>query len=184
MKTIELRAPLREEELRKLRAGDLVSISGDIYTARDAAHRRLIELLDAGKELPLDLDGQIIYYAGPAPARPGQAIGPVGPTTSYRMDAYTLPLLQRGLKGMIGKGQRSEDVVRGIREYGAPYFGAIGGAAVLLAKCVRSCEVVAYEDLRSEAIHKLSVDGFPAVVVIDTEGNDLYKLERMKYEIA
>lgn len=181
MKSIDIRTPLGDGDVRALRSGDAVSIRGTIYTARDAAHRRLIEALDAGRELPLPLAGQIIYYAGPAPSRPGQIVGPVGPTTSYRMDAYTLPLLARGLKGMIGKGHRSEDVVTGMVEHGAVYFGAIGGAAALIARCVRSCEIVAYEDLGAEAIHALTVEAFPAIVIIDAQGNDLYRTERAKY---
>ena len=174
-------APLTEETARQLRCGDNVLISGVIYTGRDAAHKRLCELLDAGKPLPVDLTNAIIYYVGPAPAQPGQVIGSAGPTTSYRMDAYAPALLDQGLKGMIGKGKRSPEVVASMEKNGAVYFGAIGGAGALLAKCIKKAEIVAYEDLGAEAIRRLEVEDLPAVVIIDSLGNNLYEQGRAEY---
>ena len=167
--------PLTAEKTKELRAGDNVLISGVIYTGRDAAHKRLVELVQEGKELPVDLRDQIIYYVGPAPAKPGQAIGSAGPTTSYRMDAYAPALLDLGLKGMIGKGKRSDEVVASMMKNEAVYFGAIGGAGALLSKCIKKAEVVCYEDLGAEAIHRLEVENFPVMVVIDSFGNNLYE---------
>lgn len=181
---IKIKTPIdNDEEIRKLKAGDSVLINGVIYTARDAAHKRLIELINKGEELPMDLKGQFIYYVGPAPAKPGYAIGSAGPTTSYRMDPYTPPLLRLGLKGMIGKGLRSKEVIDTMKEYGAVYFGAVGGAAALISKSIKKAEVVCYEDLGAEAIHKLLVEDFPAIVVIDSKGNNLYESEPKKYKI-
>lgn len=177
----KIKAPLTDEEVRALKAGDSVLVSGIIYTGRDAAHRRLMELIGRGEELPVDLQGQIIYYVGPAPAKPGYAAGSAGPTTSYRMDPYTVPLLERGLKGMIGKGERSKEVIEGMKKYGAVYFGAVGGAAALIARSIKKVEVVAYEDLGTEAIHRFYVENFPAIVVIDSHGNNLYDTEPPKY---
>ena len=171
----KLTTPLDENSLKELRAGDSVLISGTIYTARDAAHERLVALMQAGDELPLPLAGQIIYYAGPTPARPGSPVGALGPTTSGRMDAYAPMLIKAGLKGMIGKGKRNEAVKRAMTEHKAVYFGAIGGAGALLAKSVVSREVIAFAELQSEAISRLSVVDFPCVVVVDTYGNDLYE---------
>ena len=173
--------PLTAEKTRELRAGDNVLISGVIYTGRDAAHKRLVELVNEGKELPVDLKEQIIYYVGPAPAKPGQAIGSAGPTTSYRMDAYAPTLLNLGLKGMIGKGKRSDEVVESMIKNEAVYFGAIGGAGALLSKCIKKAEVVCYEDLGAEAIRRLEVENLPAVVIIDSQGNNLYQLGRQQY---
>jgi fumarate hydratase subunit beta len=182
MSAIKLTAPITDDSvLEKLKAGDLVLISGVIYTARDAAHKRIVEALDRGEEPPFDLKGQIIYYAGPAPAKPGRPIGSVGPTTSYRMDPYAPRLLEVGLKGMIGKGSRSKEVIEAIKKFKGVYFGAVGGAAAYLARCVKSAEIIAYEDLGPEAVRRLVVVDFPAFVVNDIYGNDLYKMGRCKY---
>lgn len=178
---IRLETPLTEEKSRTLKAGDQVLISGKIYTGRDAAHLRMVAALNNGEPLPVNLENQIIYYVGPAPAKPGEVIGSAGPTTSYRMDDMTLPLLEKGLKGMIGKGLRAEKVVEGMKTHGAVYFAAIGGAGALIASCVKSSRVIAYEDLGPEAIFELEVIDFPAIVVTDSEGNDLYKTEKQKY---
>ncbi len=167
--------PLTDEAVKQLRIGDAVVISGVIYTARDSAHKRLIEALDRGETLPVDFKGQIIYYAGPAPAKPGRPIGSVGPTTSYRMDPFAPRLIEVGLKGMIGKGNRAPEVIEAQKKFGAVYFGAIGGAAALMAQAVKKAEVVAFEDLGPEAIRRLEVEDFPAVVVNDAFGGDLYK---------
>ena len=173
--------PLTLEKTRDLHCGDNVLISGVIYTGRDAAHKRLVELLQQGKELPLDVKDAIIYYVGPAPAQPGKVIGSAGPTTSYRMDAYAPALLDIGLKGMIGKGKRAPEVIESMKKNGAVYFGAIGGAGALLAKCIKKAEVIAYEDLGAEAIRRLEVEDLPAVVIIDSEGNNLYEQGRADY---
>jgi fumarate hydratase subunit beta len=173
--------PLTDEIVKDLKIGDSVLISGIIYTGRDSAHKRLVETLEKGEKLPIDIFGQIIYYAGPAPAKPGKPIGSVGPTTSYRMDPYAPRLIAEGLKGMIGKGNRSDDVVKAQQEYKAVYFGAIGGAGALMAKAVKEAEVVAYDDLGPEAIRRLVVEYFPAVVVNDCYGGDLYKEGLAKY---
>lgn len=173
--TIKLTTPLSESDVGKLKIGDNVLLDGIIYTARDTAHKRLVELLKAGKELPFDPRGQVIYYVGPAPARPGKVIGPAGPTTSYRMDPYTPILLEHGLKGMIGKGNRGEEVIEAMKKYKAVYFAAVGGAAALIARSIKKAEVVAYEDLGAEAILRLEVQDFPVIVVNDIYGNDLYE---------
>ena len=167
--------PFTRENASALTAGDSVLISGTIYTARDAAHARLAELLEEGRPLPIPLRDSIIYYVGPTPAKPGQAIGSAGPTTSYRMDRYAPRLIERGLRGMIGKGDRSQEVVDSMVKCGAVYFGALGGAGALLSQCVTACRVVCYEDLGAEAIHELTVVDFPATVAIDTKGNSLYE---------
>lgn len=167
--------PLSEECAKELKAGDIVSITGVIYSARDAAHKRMTETLAKGGELPFDIKDATIYYLGPSPAREGQVIGSAGPTTSGRMDAYTPQLLQLGLRGMIGKGKRSSEVIETMKKTGAVYFAAVGGAGALLSKHITKCEVIAYEDLGTEAIHKLYVEDFPAIVVIDCEGNNLYE---------
>lgn len=173
--------PITREMARELKSGDDVLLSGVIYTARDAAHKRLVELLEAGKELPIDIANATIYYVGPAPAQPGQVIGSAGPTTSYRMDAYAPALIAEGQTAMIGKGKRNEHVVNAMKEYGAVYFGAIGGAGALLSKCIKKAEVVAYEDLGAEAIRRLEVENLPVTVIIDCEGNNLYENGRAKY---
>lgn len=173
--------PLTAEKAAELHCGDNVLISGVIYTGRDAAHKRLVELIDEGRELPFDINDSVIYYVGPAPARPGQVIGSAGPTTSYRMDAYAPKLLDLGLKGMIGKGKRSDEVVASMKKNGAVYFGAIGGCGALLAKCIKKCEIVCYEDLGAEAVRRLEVENLPAVVVIDSQGNNLYEEGRKNY---
>jgi len=174
-------APLTREAARSLKAGESCLITGTIYTARDAAHKRLCELVAQGKELPLDIKDAIIYFVGPTPAKPGQAIGSAGPTTSYRMDAYSPTLISIGLTGMIGKGKRSDEVVAAMKEHGAVYFGAIGGCGALLSKCIKKAEVIAYDDLGAEAIRKLEVEDFPVVVIIDSEGNNLYQSGREEY---
>jgi fumarate hydratase subunit beta len=171
---IRISTPLSDKDVEKLKAGDRVLISGVIYTGRDAAHKRLIGLLKEGKSLPFDIQGQVIYYVGPTPAKPGRAFGSAGPTTSYRMDAYAPSLIERGLKGMIGKGMRNDAVKEAIRRHKAVYFAATGGAGALLGKRVKKAEVVAYEDLGPEAIRRLEVEDFPAIVVNDVQGNDLY----------
>jgi fumarate hydratase subunit beta len=171
---VEIKTPLTEEVARNLKAGDSVFITGTIYTARDAAHKRLLEGLEKGDASPLDLAGQIIYYAGPAPAPPGRPIGSVGPTTSYRMDSFAPKTMELGLRGMIGKGPRGKDVVDAMKKYGAVYFAAVGGAGALLAQCVKAAKVVAYEDLGAEAIRELTVERFPAIVAIDSNGASLY----------
>ncbi|MEG1287202.1 Fe-S-containing hydro-lyase [Clostridium sp.] len=173
--------PLTEEKILGLKAGDSILLSGIIYTARDAAHKRLIDLIRQKKELPLNIDGEIIYYVGPSPAKPGEVIGSAGPTTSYRMDSYSPELLDLGLKGMIGKGDRSEAVIESIKKNKSIYFGAIGGAAALIGKCVVKSEIIAYEDLGAEAIRKLEVKELPLIVVIDSNGNNLYKIGQEAY---
>lgn len=178
---IAIRTPLSREQARSLKAGDSCLLSGTIYTARDAAHKRLCDLLAAGKSLPIDITDSIFYFVGPTPAKAGQAIGSAGPTTSYRMDAYSPALIAKGQLGMIGKGKRSPAVVEAMKQYGAVYFGAIGGCGALLSQCVKKAEVVAYEDLGAEAIYKLEVENFPVIVVIDTNGNNLYESGRADY---
>jgi len=179
--TIRIKAPLTEEEVRKLRAGDRVLVSGVIYTARDAAHKRMVEAVKEGRPLPFDLEGQIIYYVGPCPAKPGQVLGSCGPTTSGRMDPYVPAILEQGLRGMIGKGSRSEAVVEAMKKHGSVYLAAVGGAGALAAKTVKKCDLIAYEDLGPEAVRRLEVEDFPAVVCIDTEGNDLYETGRAQF---
>ncbi len=175
MAEYRLTLPLSDADVQMLRAGDTVLLSGEMLTGRDAAHKRLIALLDEGKELPVDVRGQTIYYVGPAPASPGHAVGSAGPTTSYRMDAYTPKLLKMGLKGMIGKGMRNEAVRRAMQEWGAVYFGAVGGAAALIARSIRESRVLAYEDLGTEAIHLFRVEDFPVIVLMDAHGGNLYE---------
>lgn len=176
-----LHTPLSREDARALRCGESCLITGTIYTARDAAHKRLCELAAKGEPLPFDIEGAIIYFVGPTPAKPGQVIGSAGPTTSYRMDAYSPTLIALGQTGMIGKGKRGEAVVEAMRRYGAVYLGAIGGLGALLGKCVKKAEVIAYPDLGAEAVRRLEVENFPVVVVIDSEGNNLYELGRRAY---
>jgi fumarate hydratase subunit beta len=174
-------APLTKDVTRSLRAGESITLSGTIYTARDAAHKRLCELVAAGKPLPFPIEGAVIYYVGPTPARPGEIIGSAGPTTSYRMDAYAPTLMRLGLLGMIGKGMRGQEVIDAMKETGAVYFGAIGGAGALLSRCVKSAELVCYEDLGAEAIRRLEVEDMPLTVVIDSLGNNLYETGRSAY---
>ena len=176
-----LHTPLSREDARALRCGESCLITGTIYTARDAAHKRLCELAAKGEPLPFDIEGAIIYFVGPTPAKPGQVIGSAGPTTSYRMDAYSPALIALGQTGMIGKGKRGETVIDAMRRYGAVYLGAIGGLGALLGKCVKKAEVIAYPDLGAEAVRRLEVENFPVVVVIDSEGNNLYELGRRAY---
>jgi len=178
---IKLTTPLSRQMLQDIKAGDLVSISGYIYTARDAAHKRLCELLKEKKPLPFDVKGAIIYYVGPSPAKPGEPIGSAGPTTSYRMDAYTPQMLDEGLMGMIGKGKRSDDVVAKIIEKGAAYFAAIGGAAALIKSKIKEATLICYEDLGAEALRRLYVEDFTVTCIIDSKGNNLYKLGREAY---
>jgi fumarate hydratase subunit beta len=177
----KITTPLTKEKIKELKAGDSVLITGTIYTARDAAHKRLIELLDKGEKLPIDIEDSIVYYAGPTPEKPGQVIGSVGPTTSYRMDSYSPRLIEKGLRGMIGKGLRNAEVIESIKNNTGVYFAAIGGAAALIGKSVVKSEIVAYEDLGAEAIRKLEVVDFPAIVVIDCEGNNLYEIGPNQY---
>ena len=181
MNKIKLTTPLTNDDVMNLKSGDQVLISGTIYTGRDAAHLRLVKAIENGESLPFDVNGQIIYYVGPAPAKPNEIIGSCGPTTSYRMDDLTVPLLELGLKGMIGKGQRNKAVIDGMKQYKAIYFAAIGGAGALIANSVKESQVIAYEDLGTEAIRRLVVENLPAIVVIDSEGDNLYETERAKY---
>jgi fumarate hydratase subunit beta len=183
MATINIKTPLDEDTISKLRAGDQVFITGVIYTARDAAHKRLVEALDKGEKLPFDLTNQTVYYMGPSPAKPGQAIGSAGPTTSGRMDSYAPRLMAAGLKGMIGKGNRSQAVKDAIKKYKAVYFAAIGGAGALISKSIKKAEVIAYDDLGAEAIRRLEVENFPATVINDIQGGDLYEQGKAKYQI-
>ncbi|EKX79910.1 Fe-S-containing hydro-lyase [Clostridium botulinum] len=172
---IKINTPLTEDKIKSLKAGDMVLITGTIYTARDAAHKRLIDALEKGRNLPFEVKNSIIYYVGPTSAKPGMEIGAAGPTTSYRMDTYTPKLLNLGLKGMIGKGKRSKEVIESIVKNKAVYFGAIGGAAALISKSIKKSEVIAYEDLDSESIRKLEVEDLPVTVIIDSKGNNLYE---------
>ncbi len=174
-------APLTKEMVQSLHAGDSVLLSGVVYTARDAAHLRMQEALRQGQPLPFDLNGQVIYYAGPTPTPAGRAVGSIGPTTSTRMDSTTPLLLENGLKGMIGKGQRSEKVIKAMHTYPAVYFGALGGAAALMAKCVKSLEVIAYEDLGTESVKRLLLEDLPLIVATDCYGNDYYQLGQKEY---
>lgn len=170
-----IKVPLSKEEVVQLHAGDYVYISGTIYSARDAAHKRMFEAMEEGKDIPLELTDNVIYYLGPTPAREGQVIGSAGPTTASRMDKYTPRLLDNGLNGMIGKGKRSKEVVDAIVRNKAVYFAAVGGAGAFLSKCIKKSEVIAYDDLGTEAIRKMEVENFPVIVVIDSEGNNLYE---------
>ena len=180
---IRLTTPLSDKMLQTLNIGDRVLISGIIYSARDAAHKRMVELLDRGEQLPIDLQGQIIYYVGPTPPKPGMVIGAAGPTTSYRMDPYAPRLIENGLKGMIGKGPRGPGVIEAIQKYKAVYFAATGGIGALISKTIKESDVVAYEDLGTEAIRRMVVENFPAVVVNDIGGNDLYTEGRKRYQM-
>lgn len=178
---IKLNTPLTADKTKGLKAGDSILLSGVIYSARDAAHKRLVDLLDEGKELPLNIKDETIYYVGPSPAKPGSVIGSAGPTTSYRMDAYAPRLMDLGLKGMIGKGARNKEVIYAIVRNNSVYFGAIGGAAALIAKSIVKSEIIAYEDLGAEAIRRMEVKDMPLVVIIDSEGNNLYELGQKDY---
>ena len=173
--------PLTEELAKSLKAGDSVLLTGTIYTSRDAGHKRMCEALARGEKLPFDPQDATIYYVGPTPAKPGQVIGSAGPTTSGRMDAYAPTMLSVGARGMIGKGARLPEVVEAMKKHGGVYFGAIGGAGALLAKCIKSCELIAYEDLGAEALRKLYVEDMPLFVIIDSEGNNLYETGRAEY---
>jgi len=174
--------PLTDAVVSDLHIGDRVMLNGIIYTARDAAHKRLVEMIDRGEKLPMKLEGQVIYYVGPCPAKPDKVIGSAGPTTSGRMDAYAGILMDHGLKGMIGKGLRNREVVDSIKKNGAVYFASIGGAGALLANAVKEAEVIAFPDLGPEAVYKLKVENFPVTVVIDCKGNDLYKAGKEQYK--
>lgn len=176
--------PLSVEDIESLHSGDRVTLSGIIYTARDAAHKRLVELAEKGSDLPIPIDGQVMYYVGPSPAPPGRPVGAAGPTTSYRMDPYTIKLLQLGLKAMIGKGKRSPEVKEAMIQYKAVYMAAVGGAGALMATSIKKAKVVAYEDLGPEAIRELQVEDFPAIVVNDAWGNDLYEEGIKRYRVA
>ena len=176
--------PLTPELAKTLKTGDTVYLTGTIYTSRDAGHKRMCEALARGEQLPFDPENATIYYVGPTPAKPGKVIGSAGPTTSGRMDAYAPTMLSVGARGMIGKGARLPEVVEAMKKYSGVYFGAIGGAGALLAKCIKSCELIAYEDLGAEALRKLYVEDLPVFVIIDSEGNDLYKMGRAAYLAA
>ncbi len=179
-----IEAPLSKDVVKSLTMGDRVKINGVIYSARDAAHKRLVELIEKGEQLPFDLEGQVIYYVGPTPAKPNYVVGSAGPTTSGRMDPYAPLLIERGLRGMIGKGPRSEAVKQAMIKYGAVYFAAVGGAGALIARSILSSEVIAYPELGPEAIRRMEVKDFPAIVAIDTFGNDLYLRGREEYAIG
>jgi fumarate hydratase subunit beta len=181
MAEYSMNAPLKPEDVDKLRAGDKVNLTGFIYTARDAAHKKLVELIKEGKPLPLPLEGQIIYYVGPSPTPPGKAIGSAGPTTSFRMDPYAPLLIERGLRGMIGKGERAPGVVEAMQKHGAVYFAATGGAAALLSKRITAAEVIAYPELGAEAIRRLTVVNFPVIVAQDRHGGNIYREGQKQY---
>ncbi|ADV45628.1 Fe-S-containing hydro-lyase [Nitratifractor salsuginis] len=183
MAEYHMTTPLTDEDVEKLEAGDIVYLNGTIYTARDAAHKRLVDLIEKGEQLPFDLKGSVIYFVGPTPPKPGEPIGSAGPTTSYRMDSYSPILIEHGQKGMIGKGKRNEAVKEACKKYKAVYFGATGGAGALIAKAIKKAEVIAYPELGPEAIRKLEVEEFPVTVINDTHGNDLYEMGRAKYEV-
>ncbi|MBT2569417.1 Fe-S-containing hydro-lyase [Planococcus sp. ISL-110] len=178
----KIHLPLRDEDIESLKAGDRVLLSGVVYTARDAAHKRMVEQEKEGIPLPVELDGQVLYYTGPTPAKPGEVIGSAGPTTSGRMDLYTPTLLEKGLKGIIGKGYRSEEVIASMLKHNAVYFGAVGGAAALISRSIKKAEVVAYEDLGTEAIRKLTIEDFPVFVINDVHGGNIYKDGVAKYK--
>jgi fumarate hydratase subunit beta len=180
-KTIKLTPPLSDQDVMQLEIGDKVLVSGVIYTARDAAHKRLIDLINAGKPLPMEIKGQILYYVGPSPARPGRVIGAAGPTTSYRMDSYAPTLIKLGLKAMIGKGKRSPEVIRAMQEYKAVYLGATGGAGALISQCIKAAQVVAFPELGPEAVHRLEVEDLPTIVINDCLGRDLYEVGVKQY---
>jgi len=174
MAEYNIKLPLDDQTIKKLNIGDRVFLTGYMYTGRDAAHKRLVELITSNKELPINLENETIYYVGPAPAREGQIIGSAGPTTSYRMDPYTEALMEKGLKGMVGKGRRSQDVIDSIKKYRGVYFAAVGGAAAYISKCIKKKELVAYEDLGPEAILRIYVEKFPVIVAVDSKGNSIY----------
>lgn len=178
---MKITTPFNQKQVQKLKAGDKVLITGTIYTSRDAGHKRMIDQLKKGEQLPFDIQDSIIYYVGPTPAKPGEVIGSAGPTTSYRMDDLTIPLLEIGLKGMIGKGNRAHKVIDSMVENKAIYFGAVGGAAALIASTIKTASIIAYEDLGAEALRALYVEDFPAIVIIDSMGNNLYEIEKVKY---
>ena len=178
-----IETPLTDEVLKGLKIGEKVTLNGIIYSARDAAHKRLVELIQKGEELPFELPGQVIYYVGPTPAKPGFAVGSAGPTTSYRMDAYAPILIEHGLKGMIGKGARGDNVKEAMKKYGAVYFAAIGGAGALISKSIKSAEVIAYPELGAEAVRRMEVEGFPAIVATDMFGEDLYIKGKEAYKV-
>ncbi|MGA2780588.1 MAG: Fe-S-containing hydro-lyase [Smithella sp.] len=179
----KIKTPLTEEVITSLHAGDMVLLSGEVYTARDVAHRRLYESLLKGEKLPVNLSEVVLFYAAPTPTPPKKVVGSIGPTTSYRMDFFTPKLIENGLKGMIGKGNRSPEVVAALKKYGSVYFGAIGGIAALMSQCVKKMELVAYEDLGPEAIRKLTIVDLPLVVINDSQGNDLYLSEQTKWRV-
>ena len=182
-KTYYLTTPLSSEDTRQLESGDTVYLSGVLFTARDAAHKKLVDLIDAGEELPFDLEGSVIYFVGPTPPKPGDPIGSAGPTTSYRMDSFSPTMLKNGSKGMIGKGKRIQEVKDACAAYDGIYFGATGGAGALLGKLIKSAEVIAYPELGPEAVRRLEVENFPVTVINDTKGNDLYQMGREQYEV-
>ncbi len=182
MDKIKINTPLTYDVIKSLNSGDQVLLSGKIFTARDAAHQKLVEMIERSETLPIDFEGQVIYYAGPSPAKPGEVIGACGPTTSYRMDDLTEPLLKKGLKGMIGKGDRNVHVVSCIQEYGAVYFAAIGGAGALISGCIKSNTVIAFDELGAEALRCLEVVDMPVIVAIDSLGNNLYQTQPQKYK--
>ncbi|MFA4901630.1 MAG: Fe-S-containing hydro-lyase [Desulfobaccales bacterium] len=183
-KTVKLTTPLTDQDVVQLEIGDTVIVSGVIYTARDAAHKRLVDMLARGENLPMDVRGQIIYYVGPSPARPGRVIGAAGPTTSYRMDSYAPTLIKLGLKAMIGKGKRSAEVIAALQEHKAVYLGATGGAGALISQRIKKAEVIAFPELGPEAVHRLEVEGFPTIVINDCQGRDLYELGVKEYRRA
>src|SRR5664280_460177 len=180
----KIKTPLTDEVITSLHAGDMVLLSGEIYTARDVAHRRLYDALTKGEVLPVDLPNAVLFYAAPTPTRPGKVIGSIGPTTSYRMDFFTPKLIENGLRGMIGKGMRSQEVIEAIKQHNAVYFGAIGGIAALMSQCVKKMELIAYEDLGPEAIRKLTIVDLSLVIINDSQGNDLYLSEQNKWRIT
>jgi fumarate hydratase subunit beta len=183
-KTVKLTPPLTDQDVQQLDIGDTVIVSGVIYTARDAAHKRLVDMLARGEPLPMNIRGQIIYYVGPSPARPGRVIGAAGPTTSYRMDSYAPTLIKLGLKAMIGKGKRSAEVIAALQEHKAVYLGATGGAGALISQRIKRAEVIAFPELGPEAVHRLEVEDFPTIVINDCQGRDLYELGVRQYRRA
>ncbi len=180
----KLTAPLTDSDIEQLKSGDIVYLSGTIYTARDAAHKKFAEAIEQGNSLPFDPTNQVIYYAGPTPAKPGSPVGSIGPTTASRLDPYAPLLIERGLKGMIGKGRRSENVINAIQQYKCVYFGAIEGTAALISNLIKSAEIIAYEELGTEAVRRLEIEKFPLVVVNDIYGNDLYQEGKAQYQLT
>ena len=178
-----LTTPLKKEDTEKLKAGDIVYLNGTLFTARDAAHKKLVDLIEAGEELPFNLEGSVIYFVGPTPPKPNEPIGSAGPTTSYRMDSFSPTMLKNGSLGMIGKGKRNQEVKDACKKYSGIYFGATGGAGALLGKKITSAEVIAYPELGPEAVRKITVKDFPVTVINDTHGADLYQMGREKYEV-